>query len=68
MVIGLKRYQDVEDLHFVTFSCFRRQGYLQASIVRDLFEDGLDRVRGRYGFDVGFYRTGQQGRVYIHSG
>jgi putative transposase len=52
MVIGLKRYQDVGDLHFVTFSCFRRHGYLREPVDRDLFEDGLDRVRGRYGFEV----------------
>jgi putative transposase len=52
MVIGLKRYQDVGDLHFVTFSCFRRHGYLRASVVRDLFVDGLERIRGRYEFEV----------------
>ena len=52
MVIGLKRYQDVGDLHFTTFSCFRRLGYLRAPVDRDLFEDGLERVRRRYEFEV----------------
>src|ERR1700730_17125052 len=50
--IGLKRYKDEGDLHFVTFSCFRRPGYLRTPAARDLFEDGLDRVRRRYEFEV----------------
>ncbi len=52
MVFALKRYQDVGDLHFVTFSCSRRRGYLRAPVDRDLFEDGLNRVRRRYEFEV----------------
>ena len=52
MVVGLKRYQNVGDLHFVTFSCYRRHAYLRAPVARELFEDGLDRVRQRYEFEV----------------
>ncbi len=52
MVIGLRRYQDVGDLHFVTFSCYRRQAYLRAPAAKDLFVEGLERIRGRYEFEV----------------
>ena len=52
MVIGLKRYQHLGHLHFVTFSCYRRHAYLRATAARDLFEDALERVRCRYEFDV----------------
>jgi putative transposase len=52
MVFGLKRYQDEGDLHFVTFSCFRRLGYLRAPAAKDLFDDALELIRGRYEFEV----------------
>jgi putative transposase len=52
MVIGLRRYQDVGDLHFVTFSCYRRHAYLRAPAAKDLFVEGLERIRGRYEFEV----------------
>ncbi len=52
MVIGLKRYQHVGDLHFVTFSCYHRHTYLRGSVAMDLFVDGLERIRVRYGLAV----------------
>jgi putative transposase len=52
MVIGLKRYQHLGDEHFVTFSCYRRHAYLRAPVARDLFEDALERIRGRFEFEV----------------
>ena len=39
-------------LHFVTFSCFRRQAHLSTSTARDLFEDALERMRRVYRFQV----------------
>jgi putative transposase len=52
MVEGLERLQEEGDMHFVTFSCFHRLGYLDAPRVRDLFEDALEKAHLRYRFDV----------------
>jgi putative transposase len=50
-----KRYYENEDLHFVTFSCYRREPNLQVSPRRDLFLSVLERVRQQYCFAmVGF--------------
>ncbi len=50
MTLGLVRKQQRGDLHFVTFSCFRRQPFLKNTKMRVLFEDALERTRLRYGF------------------
>jgi putative transposase len=55
MPTGLVRYQHGGDLHFVTFSCYRRLAYLGTSPARDLFEQSLETVRSRYGFLVTGY-------------
>ena len=55
MVEGLKRYQKMGHLHFVTFCCYRRQSHLEGAIARDLFEDALERIRRRYEFLVTGY-------------
>ena len=55
MVSGLKRYQQMGHLHFVTFCCYRRHAYLEAATVRDLFEDALERIRRRYEIQVAGY-------------
>jgi putative transposase len=52
MVVGLERWQGKGDVHFVTFSCFHRLGYLGSVGSRDLFEDALQKVHTRYRFDV----------------
>ena len=52
MTQGLKRYQFTGDLHFVTFSCHRRQPYLASVAARLRFEEALERTRLRYGFCV----------------
>jgi len=49
---GLVRYQQAGDLHFVTFSCYRRLAYLQLCSQREIFERSLEAVRLRYGFFV----------------
>jgi putative transposase len=46
---GLKRYQQAGHLHFVTFSCYRRQPLLTPE-VRDLFESALEVTRRNYRF------------------
>jgi putative transposase len=52
MTQGLKRYQFAGDLHFVTFSCYRLEPYLDSASARCLFEETLERMRLRYKFCV----------------
>jgi putative transposase len=52
MVEGLERRQREGELHFVTFSCFHRCGYLGSAAARDLFEEALAKVGRSYRFDV----------------
>ncbi len=46
----LQRYYGYRDLHFVTFSCYHRQKYLDTISVRNHFVKVLDEVRSRYQF------------------
>ena len=52
MPAGLKRYYDNGDLHFITFSCYRRLPLLSTARARDLFVQELARVRAEYGFKL----------------
>ena len=52
---GLKRYQQTRDLHFITFSCYRRQPLLATSKAKRVFEHTLERVRHWYGLFVTGY-------------
>ena len=52
---GLRHFQQTGDLHFLTFSCYRRLPYLSAAGARDLFESALERIRRRYEFVVKGY-------------
>ena len=45
MPAGLKRYYGRGDLHFVTFSCYRRLDLLRSQRARTLFVQELARVR-----------------------
>jgi putative transposase len=51
---GLKRYQQTGNIHFVTFSCYRREALLGNPQARDTFVVTLERARRWYGF----YMTG----------
>jgi len=42
---GLKRYQNTGDLHFITFSCYRRLPLLESHRAYDLFEWALEQAR-----------------------
>jgi putative transposase len=55
MTEGLKRYQRNRELHFVTFSCYKRRPFLNSASSRDLFENALERMRIRYDFFVNGY-------------
>jgi putative transposase len=52
---GLVRYQQTGDLHFVTFSCYRRRAYLGSAEARDVFVRALEAMRVRYDFEVRGY-------------
>jgi putative transposase len=48
----LRRFYGHGDLHFITFSCYRRQPYLGRAHARGRFVKILDEVRARYGFQL----------------
>ena len=50
MPIGLKRHFGRGDLHFLTFSCYRRLPLLGTSRARNVFVRALGQMRKRYGF------------------
>jgi putative transposase len=47
---GLKRYYGRGDLHFLTFSCYRRLPLLNTKRARNLFVHALGKIRERYQF------------------
>ncbi|HUE53586.1 MAG TPA: transposase [Terriglobales bacterium] len=49
---ALHRLYGAGDLHFLTFSCYRRQPWLDNETRRDLLLDILERVRRRYSLVV----------------
>jgi putative transposase len=50
MPAGLRRYYGKGDLHFITFSCYRRLPLLKTARARDIFVKELGRVRDEMGF------------------
>jgi REP element-mobilizing transposase RayT len=48
MTEGLHRFYSGNDLHFLTFSCYRRRPLLRNEAYCNLFLKILDRVRRRY--------------------
>jgi REP-associated tyrosine transposase len=49
---GLERYQEEDELHFITFSCHGRKPLLAAPEARSAFERVLEQVRLDYGMRV----------------
>ena len=49
---GLKRFYGAGDLHYITFSCYKRRLLLGSAQRRDLFLKVLERARRRYRFVV----------------
>jgi putative transposase len=47
---NLKRYHGRGDLHFLTFSCYRRLSLLGSARARNVFVRALGKIRERYGF------------------
>jgi len=52
MPAGLKRYYGKGDLHFITFSCYRRLPLLKTVRARNIFVKELGRVRDEMGFQL----------------
>ena len=52
MPAGLKRYYGKGDLHFITFSCYRRLPLLKPARARDIFVKELGKVRDEMGFHL----------------
>jgi putative transposase len=48
MPYGLKRYQQVESLHFITFSCYRRLPFLSDPDSKFVIEHQLEQTRARH--------------------
>ena len=48
--VGLRRYYDKGDWHFITFSCHRRLPLLKTVRARNIFVKELERVRDEMGF------------------
>jgi putative transposase len=55
MVYGLKRLQQAEFLHFITFSCFRRFPFVEDARPKRVVEAVLVQLRARH-----------QGRIYAY--
>jgi putative transposase len=55
MTERLVRFQQCGDMHFLTFSCYRRLPYLASPEAKNLFEDALERIREKYSFVVAGY-------------
>ena len=55
MPSGLRRFQQSRQLHFITFSCYRRQAKLASPSARSVFENSLEKTRRDYGFGVQAY-------------
>jgi putative transposase len=49
---GLERFQQSGQLHFLTFSCYRRRPNFSNPHSRACFESSLERVRQSYGLCV----------------
>ncbi len=62
---GLKRYQQAGDLHFITFSCYRRAPLLGTPHARRVFEQALGRVQRWYGLSVTGYVVMPE-HVHVH--
>ena len=45
---GLKRFHQSRQLHFLTFSCYRRRPNFCSPVSRHVFESALERVRQKY--------------------
>ncbi len=52
---GLKRFQQINQLHFITFSCHHRLPFLTTPDPKHLLEQHLEHLRQTHGFDLHGY-------------
>lgn len=52
MPLGLKRFQESKQLHFITFRCYGRKAKFKAPSTRRTFEQALEQTRRHYEFFV----------------
>ena len=52
---GLRRFQQTRQMHFITFSCYRRQPKLDTASARNSFEHSLEQTRRAYQLCVAGY-------------
>jgi putative transposase len=55
MPTGLKRYQQTQHFHFITFSCYRRQAFLESSAAKDNAQQIFEQVRRQQSLCVAGY-------------
>ncbi len=49
---GLVRFQQSKCLHFITFTCYRRQPFLDTARAKNVFQRSLEQTRRSYQLDV----------------
>ncbi len=55
MPIGLQRYQQTKNFHFITFSCYRRMPFLETNTARDTVQLILERTRKQHELCIAAY-------------
>jgi putative transposase len=55
MPTGLQRFQQTNQLHFITFSCYKRQPFLQTPTAKDILEQILEQTRKQQGLRIAAY-------------
>ena len=55
MPAGLRRYQQTQNFHFITFSCYRRQLFLETSAAKDITERILEETHRTQGLRIAAY-------------
>ncbi len=55
MPTGLKRYQKTGNFHFITFSCYRRQPFLQTDTPKNIIQTILEQTRKQQGLCIAAY-------------
>ena len=55
MPTGLKRYQQTNNFHFITFSCYKRLPFLQEDRIKDTVQRILEQTRSQHGLCIAAY-------------
>src|SRR5438046_5770361 len=55
MPTGLKRFQQTNQLHFITFSCYKRQPFLHTEEAKDTVQQILEQTRKQQGLRIAAY-------------